>query len=352
MEIPIYPRYEYATKMAHEFLLENEVSALPLDPFKIADFMDITIYSYSEIENLGLATVMDLNALFSSEDGVSLFRDGRYYIFYNDMNQNIGRVRFTILHELGHIYLQHFTDFDKTALTRSELSNREYKVLEDEVNCFARNALVPVPVVLSLEEKNDSLLVSLFNISKQAAKTRLGFLKTDYNNVPLLLFEKLSSHFKSHIFRINNSYFCIQCNHITVHSNPTHCTVCGINKIEKNLNITGAETDMIYPGHQISDEGKAYVCPRCQNEETQIYGEHCIQCSLFLYNYCSLVHYDFDNNEYRPCPNPLPGNARYCPTCGAESTFLQQEVLESWQTVKNKIHEDPFVSAGLSWPRE
>lgn len=42
------------------------------------------------------------------------------------------------------------------------------------------------------------------------------------------------------------------------------------------------------------------------------------------------------------CQNndPLPGNARYCPFCGAESTFFQKGILPHWNENSEEIDND------------
>lgn len=352
MKIPRTARYAYATKKAYKFLEENGVTSLPLDPFKIAELMDIPVTPYSEISLHDGYSLEELNRIFSSEDGVTLYQDGYYYILYNDAPESIGRIRFTILHELGHIYLDHFTDFEQTALTRSQLTSREYQVLENEVNCFARNALSPLPVVMSLPQKTYLVLKKIFNISEKAAQTRLSFLKSDLYNMSNQLFSRMEARFSQHIFNMNNSHFCERCGTTQIYITPQFCLVCGQSDLIKKDNYTGVVDEMIYPGVSTNEQGKAHTCPRCQNEQTNIFGEYCIQCGAYLYNFCSITDFDYNNEEFRPCPSTLPGNARHCPSCGAETTFLGQALLEKWDKVKGKASENPFLAENNPWVRQ
>ena len=84
------------------------------------------------------------NLVFGGEDCI---------IYYNDANCK-ERIRFTILHEIGHIILDHSEE--------SDLS-------ESEANFFAKYALAPPPLV-GMARCEDYLDISKkFYISKEAA---------------------------------------------------------------------------------------------------------------------------------------------------------------------------------------
>lgn len=73
-------------------------------------------------------------------------------------------------------------------------------------------------------------------------------------------------------------------------------------------------------------------CPQCENEEIGVNDKFCMICKEDLLNYCTsgdCAHHVFSD--------PLPRNARYCPHCGAETTYFQKKVLLPW----NHKPEDP-----------
>ena len=72
-----------------------------------------------------------------SEDGFSVLKNEKWTIFYNDEKQ-YGRFNNTIVHEIGHIVLNHTED--------SELA-------EKEVKFFAKYALVPPVLVHRLKNR-------------------------------------------------------------------------------------------------------------------------------------------------------------------------------------------------------
>jgi Zn-dependent peptidase ImmA (M78 family) len=73
------------------------------------------------------------------------------------------------MHEIGHIYMKHLIDFDQTLLRRSTLNHKEYNILEEEANVFARNALAPAIVVKNLEYNDIVDVKEVFNLSNKAA---------------------------------------------------------------------------------------------------------------------------------------------------------------------------------------
>ncbi|NCB27880.1 MAG: ImmA/IrrE family metallo-endopeptidase, partial [Bacteroidia bacterium] len=81
---------------------------------------------------------------FGSEDGAAVMdeRCGKYIVYYNEKKKK-QRIRFTIAHEIGHIFLGHHEEYGKPILERGGVGQELYKRLENEANCFARNLLCP-----------------------------------------------------------------------------------------------------------------------------------------------------------------------------------------------------------------
>lgn len=93
-------------------------------------------------------------AFEKSEDGFSVEKNiGEWYIYYNDKKE-YGRINNTIMHEIGHIVLDHSED--------SELA-------EKEVKFFAKYALVPPVLVHKLKLDNPLDIADIFEVSFEAA---------------------------------------------------------------------------------------------------------------------------------------------------------------------------------------
>jgi hypothetical protein len=91
---------------------------------------------------------------------------------------------------------------------------------------------------------------------------------------------------------------------------------------------------MMYEGYKTDDFGRAIQCPVCGVETYYHHHEYCPVCNCIIINKCS----DTERHTkagwvylYPGCDAILEGNARYCSSCGNESTFLQHNLLEDWE---------------------
>ena len=124
------------------------INCVPISGFEIASKMGIKVMPYSS--KAGEAKKLCLK---ESEDGFSIRRGSKWYIFYNDDKQ-FGRINNTMLHEIGHIVLDHTED--------SELA-------EKEVKFFAKYALVPPVLVHKLKLTSPEKISETFDVSYEAA---------------------------------------------------------------------------------------------------------------------------------------------------------------------------------------
>lgn len=116
MKIPTYARYDYCARKACEFLEEYNISSYPIDVEKIItdNHWGLTPYSLlMEQFNCDRETVI---RCLRSKDGYTQLDDDNYSIAYNDDPELGDRKRFTLMHEIGHIYLNHLVDFDITLI--------------------------------------------------------------------------------------------------------------------------------------------------------------------------------------------------------------------------------------------
>lgn len=124
------------------------INCVPINGFEIASKMGIKVIPYSS--KTGKARELCFK---ESEDGFSIKKEDKWYIFYNDDKQ-FGRVNNTMLHEIGHIVLDHTED--------SELA-------EKEVKFFAKYALVPPVLVHKLKLTTPEEISETFDVSYEAA---------------------------------------------------------------------------------------------------------------------------------------------------------------------------------------
>lgn len=343
------PRYSRVHEITKQFQLEHP-KALEF-PVNIDDLIresGLRLIPYSV--QLKRESDKQINAFLKAFPDAVLFRNG-LKILYNDWNirdeYERKRMRFTLAHELGHFILGHIFEFnlDNTLKQNNSLSD----LLELETNVFACNILCPAHCVTTLNFKNVNDIINYFDISTEFAEKRINYMKYDlYRGLPSNKFEKLKLLEMS-------TYFCKTCNsELIFDSQPNFCPICGqsntlFNKLINGItfyinNIRRNNKIMIYQGIEVDDNSKAIVCPICENEEI-LDGSHCHICGKNIVNRCS--NYDDYNSYYNECGQLLPGNARFCPKCGAESKFLQNGLLKRWDLE----HEEQNGKA-LNWESE
>lgn len=153
--------YKDSRDAAWKMLLKSKVSRLPVDVKKICRSEGIRLVPYSKgakvIHKLGLESNMVGNDAFSV---------GKV-IFYDDKT-SIGRQRFSIAHELGHIVLHSCGAI--TVYNREPSPNDD--PIEAEANVFSSRLLAPLCVLHYLNVKSAGEISELCDISAAAAKIR------------------------------------------------------------------------------------------------------------------------------------------------------------------------------------
>lgn len=331
-KFPTQTRYRKIMKAVYDFFIKEGIKNFPIDPFKIIKMNKWGLITYSELgEKHGMSVEMIIKA-FQSEDGYIIRDNDNYTISYNDTITNPGRIRFTLMHEIGHIYLNHLVDFKETMLRRSKLTRSKYEILEREAHAFARNTLAP-PVIVNRIKANrptiiKDILMSYFKITHHAARTRLDFLKWDSIWAIQYSFFYVN-HFKDFIHKVIHELYCFKCGHTFESKDAKFCPICGNNHLAKSLGDDG----MIYDGYELDENGRALTCPRCRNEELDYNGDYCKVCGVYLVNKCTNETYDdFGNVDWR-CDTIAKGNARYCMECGKETTYFDQKLLRPWKVI-------------------
>lgn len=342
------PNYTRALNTSIEVLKRFKINQAPIDlDIIISQLSDLRICSYTRFANSYGCSITEIIDLFESDLGAISRKPkkNKFVIYYNDTKNNRGLERFTIAHELGHYFLGHFSLITEDVLNRGGLSSKKYKNVEKEANCFARNLLSPVPLynrILPEPLTFEWRVMETFNITYDAAHTRKDFLKWDSYRIK----KKHIDYFST--YKMPYFDFCETCD-MPISQITSFCPICGKEHNDIDLK-TGVfkvvykleRSDyMIYEGIEVDENSKAIVCPTCENEEPQE-GDYCSMCSEYLVNKCTKVdHYNRSDFDGPPCGKLLPGNARYCTYCGAESTFLRDKILNPWNVEKQAL--TPFL---------
>lgn len=100
------------------------------------------ILSYQEMAEVTGCTVQDVAVLCKSNSGATHYDPdtNRYLILYN-AEMNAGRIRWTLAHEIGHIYIGHLEVIEGAEIAYNE-QRGFYDQFESEADYFAWNLLL------------------------------------------------------------------------------------------------------------------------------------------------------------------------------------------------------------------
>lgn len=101
-------------------------------------------------------------------DGYSIYNEKtkRYLIALDDVNYDLSRQRFTLAHELGHIFLQHHTKYRYLS---------DY-VKEKSADAFAGELLMPREIMYKTAKFPANYVLDLYGVSYSAYERRKLFL--------------------------------------------------------------------------------------------------------------------------------------------------------------------------------
>lgn len=318
--------YTFAVNESVKVLQEYGCLEVPIDLNVILKALKRTIQvcSYTKFSADSGLTLNEIVDLFESDLGACVYdpRTERYVIYYNDTKENIGLARFTIAHELGHIFLEHHKLSSTDILLRAYVADEYYRKFENEANCFARNLLSPQPLVKRFTDisKNQSVddMVIAFNISYFAALTRRQL----YSNDGFRIKKSHKDYFEQ--YTIKYGYFCVTCKSAEVNESSAFCKICGT---EHPAFVKGIDR-LNYNYSALSDSSrKALKCPKCGNEDLGE-ADYCKDCGTPLYNYC--VGDETHRSDV---------NARFCEICGNPTEYFRLNLLKPWEDYRSKIDE-------------
>lgn len=153
-----YGKYKKSRNAAWQCLIDNNIISLPVKVTEIAKNADITVLKYSNVNP---------NRLNAGESGATYFINDDIFIVYRD-SEPAQRCRFTIAHELGHIFLAHDLVGDK--YTRK--FDIEKPQIEREADIFASRLLAPACVLHELQIVNANDIAAVCDISFESATYR------------------------------------------------------------------------------------------------------------------------------------------------------------------------------------
>lgn len=151
-----YGKYKTARNASWQCLIDYNISELPI---RVTHFITCS-------QDIKLIKNSSIQLLNNDESGMTILDNDMYFIVYKD-SESPYRCRFTIAHELGHIFLGHLTI--TTQKYRTFVNNDEN---ENAANIFARDLLAPACVLHELKISKAEDIARICNISMQAAEIR------------------------------------------------------------------------------------------------------------------------------------------------------------------------------------
>lgn len=303
--IPKHPRKNRSILKAREFILESRICSLPIDPKVYFDIYNWRLLTWEEAKiELNEKDPLNLRKV-KAEARTFVPRDTSKTLTVYDTTVFPSRIRWTLAHEIGHIFLGHFQDFQKTILSRSVLTLKEYKVLEREAHYFAAEILGPMHVLKKIGVCKADEIQKVCDISKEAATNR-------ERDLVLWSHEQITDEMVPEILKRFELY--VNAGNLKNGATPT--------MEKKHLFIA-------------SDGDHRFVqCPKCGNRRFSNDAKYCKLCGMYIYNYCT----------HEECGKANPGDARHCEYCGWKTQLAMSNLLMSWEEVLENHKE---IAAGL-----
>lgn len=293
---PKEPRLGYCFDVAWNIITELGISTFPVDPFQLLDKLSVRYCTIGEISKLTGYSRMDImRSVIKSIDGGTLYVDGNIVVVYNERIRSTQRIRWTITHELAHIWLGHF---DIPNLT--SLSDEKRNVLDREADYVTKEVLAPLGLLGTLRITDSAGIRELCGLSKKAADIREGELR------------KLRD---SRVYRLSTSY---SCEHFQRFLTPI--SVCQDQNERRFTRMNSSPNGVVDIHYAVAK------CRRCETEARGPHARYCIHCGAPLYNICAQPQ-----QTPEPCGHINPQEARYCEMCGHETVFVALGIYERWQ---------------------
>lgn len=161
----VYGRYKKVRDGAWQLLISCNVRSLPLDVVSVAKTVDIKIIKNS-----------DTHLLHVGESGLSILDNGVWYIVYDD-TLSYEDIRFTIAHEMGHIFLGH-----PLRVGQYWQDNKDkHSPFEVDADDFALRILSPACILWGMNLHTADEIANVCKIPMEVARKRAERMKQLYN---------------------------------------------------------------------------------------------------------------------------------------------------------------------------
>lgn len=193
---------------------ECKVQSFPIDCIEILKHYGYRTYTYNELKKKN--TELYEMCIGYSDDA---FREGTSKIIAYNSEKPAGRIRFSLMHELGHHMLEH------TGNTKSN---------EKEANLFASYILAPRMAIHYAGCKNANDVSHIFNISHEAAENAFDDYRRWHRHVVIYKMSKCDKAMYDHFYNAKKKCFiwnkkkCVFCGRTLYNSIADSCSFCTI----------------------------------------------------------------------------------------------------------------------------
>lgn len=189
-----------------------DIHSFPINCEDLLKHYGYRIFSYKELRDRN-PELYNLS-LGYSEDA---FRAGASKIVAYNHNRPRGRIRFSLMHELGHHVLDHTGASDQN---------------EKEANAFASYILAPRMAIHYSRCKNANDVARLFDMSFEAADNAFIDYRRWHRNVVIYKMSAVDKAMYAHFFNSDQKCFvwskrsCCFCGKVLYNSMESHCKIC------------------------------------------------------------------------------------------------------------------------------
>jgi Zn-dependent peptidase ImmA (M78 family) len=162
-----YDNYRKIRAASWQTLLDCHIEELPVKVSAICETYGYTLRSYSA--GIEMINALGLGKQCTISDGFAVMHKGRFYIFYDD-KCTLGRQRFTIAHEIGHIIVGHLHEGDHSTVNEEQHDGESET--ERQANQYAARLLAPACVLNAIKCITPEQIEKTCQISRASAEYR------------------------------------------------------------------------------------------------------------------------------------------------------------------------------------
>lgn len=195
-----------------EVFRKCKVHSFPIDCGDLLKHYGYRLFSYKELRDRN--PELYRLSLGYSEDA---FRAGASKIVAYNPDRPHGRIRFSLMHELGHHVLEHAGSSDQN---------------EKEANAFASHILAPRMAIHYSRCKNANDVARLFDMSFEAADNAFIDYRRWHRNVVIYKMSAVDKAMYTHFYNKEQKCFvwsrqtCCFCGKVIYNSMESHCKIC------------------------------------------------------------------------------------------------------------------------------